>query len=251
MTDLVSSGCCERPFVCIDAAMRVGYERFEPRERPKHGCSVCGLVPGGRVRLDTFTIAKLRGRVALSDAAGGGATKLGLLPLEKIVKSAREAIVPTDADGRIEPDLSVVRINPVLREDLRRRLAEKMAVRLEKPRAVDAYGLSHKAILHIGLSYKFVDDEHLDRAHVRYARYVVPGLKAACEVWLDADKYDARGVRRVYRVIAALAGPSRVEFMQVVVEEDSHIVRTAYVMSPQQVEATRAGVPIALRWVEL
>lgn len=241
--------CCEAAIVAIGEAIELSYERgLQPKARPRTACVACGAIDGGRyVRFDEHTAFKMRAMLVASQAQKGSADKLHLPHLSVIAPRAKIFVLATDAEGRIEVDLDAVRANQKLRDELRQRLEKKMAVKLAYPRAVkQAFGLGHPAILHIGLTYKFVDDQHLDASHVRFAPYIPHVLRNPIEVWRDSD---GDPPREVFRVIGALAVAKEIHFMQIIVEGDSHIVTTAYVMDyPNRIEQYRQSVPAALRW---
>jgi hypothetical protein len=214
-------------------------------------CLSCGALDGRTniAKFNDHTIAKVRLHHLVAIASSGTAVTLGLPPLGAIVQHMPAALtIATELDKRIEDDLEAVKRTPQLRLELQNRLIERFAVRDLRPRPILTPYLGHPAILHAGLAVKFTTDEDLDTGHIRFASYIPAVLRQPLEVWLGVDGAQPRDV---FRVIGALSVGTTIHYMHAVVEADSHIITTAYVVDPSRhIESYRRGVPLKATWAE-
>jgi hypothetical protein len=222
--------CCVTRTVAVPGAMSLRYVLHAPRERPTHLCLTCGALNGRSnvAAFDEHTIAKVRLQHLVAITSNGSAEVLGLPTLAAIASRMPAALaIPTTLDKRIEDDFDAVRKTPQLRIELRNRLIARLAVRDLRPRAISTPYLGHPIILHAGLAVKFTRDEDLDSGHIRFAGYIPTVLRNPLEAWLDVD---GTPQRKVFRVVGALRVGASTYFMHVLVEADSHIITTAYVV---------------------
>lgn len=218
--------------------VRFAYRR-EPRDisQVKTFCLGCNTIVGlPGVRFDTLTEARITAADYLNRERTN-AQAFHLPPLTELAKSLPFLTIRTQHDRRIE--------NPIKDFNLRqKRLVHLLSLRRPLwPRPIyDVPKIAHPVILHAGLSEKFAFKN--DDAHLRFVGYIIPILKAPSEVWYDFDN------RNIYRILGSLSTDGKDEqFMQIVVEADSHIVDTAYVVDkPQAIETYRSGTPLYFAW---
>jgi hypothetical protein len=217
--------------------------RFHPRTTPRDGirieevCIRCGHLPS-LVGLILHEEDCLRITAPTKLSLPGSARELGFPALSALASLAPETVIQTSADRRIDAKLETLN-NRYLNGLLRKTMSFS---RGSWPKSIDCPIIGHPIILHPGLTEKFAAKHDVD--HVRFAGYVSAVIRHPIEVWTN---HDARG--NYYHILGCLEAARKNYFMNVVVEADSHICDTAYVVDRNgRIENYRGNTPLLLAW---
>jgi len=160
--------------------------------------------------------------------------------LTEIASDAIGARLVTETEARFRIDGTIERME---RPYLVGRLRHVLKFGREGwPKAIICPGITHPIIFHPGLLYKFT--ERKDPDHVRFAYYGPAVIKQPVEVWKLRDEG-----RWKYHILGTLSVGNTLHHMIVVVEADSHICDTAYVVArPERIETYRYGDLVLASW---
>lgn len=221
--------------------------RHHPRTAPAKQidfqwvCITCMGFPGHRAirmhddDLTRFQVPSLVGQE-------GGMRAFGLPTFSDISAYAGVTPIVTDPAKRIDsalrPDQLQARLTNLLNFGRRREPYRRFY-----PHAVPCPSIGHPAIVHIGLVDKITmakPDEH----HYRFAGYIFDAISQAIEGWLCGEGTG----HPTYHLFAMLRTADNIHTMMVVVDAESHIVDTAYIIDNTQEDKYRVGRLVFLTW---
>jgi hypothetical protein len=235
---------------CINPGCKVVRLRHPVRTHPKTVpaieidlrwvCISCPGFPGHRgVRIHEDDLARLD--VASRLGQTGTMEKFRLLPFPSIATLVGVAPIGTTPEKRIDSALRPAQLRPRLYNLLN--FGSRRGWRRNYPHAVRCTAICHPVIIHTGLVDKICDVKP-DESHYRFIGYLFQAIPNAVEGWL----FDDGSGHPTYHLFALLQTNGTTHTMMIVVDAESHIVDTAYIIKENQENRYRRGQLLFATW---